>query len=268
MSVLVDMVGCNVISSIIPYLETQERQRSMEADSGSIDAQLFDAARDCEVEELTALLDAHPDKLEVRNSPYEWTLLHTAAQSGCLAAVDLLLARGLDPNTKEAGDRTYAMHWAAAAGQVDIVQRLIDAGGDVIGRGDDHELEVIGWASCWEGCDDQAHRDVVSLLLAKGAQHHIFSAIAMNLGDEVRRVVARDPSSINRRLSRNEDHQTPLHFAVRFDRPAMVPVLLELGADPTLRDSTHDSDVLGWAEFCGRDEIVRLLKADQRRGAL
>ena len=97
------------------------------------------------------LLDEHPEKLHARSKPYAWTLLHAAASGGHLAAVDLLLARGLDVNTREKGDNTYAMHWAAAAGHLDVVRRLADAGGDVVGHGDDHQLEVIGWATCWDG---------------------------------------------------------------------------------------------------------------------
>ena len=111
--------------------------------------------------------------------------------------VDLLLQRGLDVNTREKGDNTYAMHWAAAAGHLDVVRRLADAGGDVVGQGDDHELEVIGWATCWDGCDDDAHRAIADFLVSRGARHHIFSAIAMNLADEVRRIVAADPSALN-----------------------------------------------------------------------
>ena len=145
------------------------------------DEQLFDAAEQGDTDRLDALLDAHPDKLNARKPPYAWSLLHVAAHKGHLAAVDLLLRRGLDVNTREEGDNTYAIHWAAAAGHVDVVRRLADAGGDVVGHGDDHELEVIGWATCWDGCDDAAHRSVVDVLLRHGARHHIFSAIAMNL---------------------------------------------------------------------------------------
>src|ERR671920_364481 len=106
------------------------------------------------------LLDAHPEKIDVREPPYEWTLLHAAAHTGRLDVVELLLGRGFDPNTREKGDNTYAMHWAAAAGHLDVVRRLADAGGDVVGHGDDHDLEVIGWASVWDGCDDIHHRAV------------------------------------------------------------------------------------------------------------
>src|SRR5262249_24678792 len=82
------------------------------------------------------------------------------------------------------------------------------------------------------GCNDDAHRAVVNLLLSRGARHHIFSATALNLTDEVRRIVASDPSALHKRMSRNENHQMPLHFAVRMQRPNMVAVLGELGADP------------------------------------
>ena len=264
------------------------------SDSQILDDQLFDAAKNGDVATLTALLDQHPDKLSVRDQPYEHTLLHLAAFAGHLPAVDLLLARGLDVNVREKGDNTYPMHWAAAAAHLDVVRRLANAGGDVVGHGDDHELEVIGWATAWDGGDDDAHRAVAEFLVSRGARHHIFSAIAVNSAQEVRRIVAADPASLDKRMSRNENHQRPLHFAARMNRPEMVALLLELGADPTatdgsgatplhfaaghghadvvrlllaagadptLHDGEHDSDAIGWAEFFHRPDIVEILRA-------
>ena len=204
--------------------------------SGPGNQALFEAAREGDARTLAAILDREPEKLLARSEPHAWSLLHAAAHAGHLEIVDLLLARGLDVNTLERGDDTSAMHWAAAAGHIDIVRRLVDAGGDVIGHGDDHELGVIGWATCWDGSDDAAHRVIVDILLSRGASHHIFSAIAMDLADEVRRIVTTDRGMLRKRMSRNENGQLPLHFAIRRNRPAMVSLLLELGADPEETD--------------------------------
>jgi ankyrin repeat protein len=203
-------------------------------DSLGIAGRLFATARAGDIDALSALLDDHPDALTIRNQPYEWTLLHAAAAAGRTRAVELLLTRGLDPNAREKGDNAYPMHWAAGGGHLEIVRKLADAGGDVVGSGDDHALEVIGWATCFDVC----HRRVANFLIGRGARHHIFSAIAMNLVDEVRRIVASDPGALSRRMSRNENHQLPLHFAVRLNRPRMIGLLLELGADPLAVDGS------------------------------
>lgn len=226
------------------------------------DERLLDAARNGDAGQLAALLDAHPAGLHARTDPYEWTLLHVAAHDGHLAAVELLLARGLDVNSRERGDNTYAMHWAAAAGHLDVVRRLADAGGDVIGEGDDHALAVIGWATCWDGCDDDAHRAVVELLVERGARHHIFSAIAMGLADEVRRIVAADAAALATPMSHNESFQRPLHFAVRRNRPEMVALLLELGADPAATDGAG----LPVAAYAATPEVSRRVIEELVRG--
>lgn len=216
------------------YGFTSWRALKAQVDSLTVDGRLADAAGTGRVDSLASLLDEHPDKLHLRTSPYGQSLLHLAATNGHLAAVDLLLRRGLDVNIRDVGDNAYAMHFAAGAGHLEVVRRLADAGGDVVGTGDDHGLEVIGWATCFGPC----HGEVAEFLISRGAHHHIFSAVALNLADEVRRIVAADPAALSSRLTRNDDHRMPLHVAVLKNHPEMVELLLELGADPLAVDGS------------------------------
>lgn len=229
-------------------------------DSLTIDGQLFEAARTGHTATLRALLDAHPEKIFARKEPYEHTLLHVAAYNGRLDAVDELLKRGIDPNVREKGDNTYPMHWAAAAGHLDVVRRLADAGGDVIGDGDDHALEVIGWATGWEGCDDATHRAIADFLVSRGARHHIYSAMALNDEEEVRRIVERDPSQLKRTQSHNENFRLPLHFAVNKKLRRMISLLLELGADPLATDGSGFSAVAYATERDIDESVLRAMR--------
>ena len=75
-------------------------------------------------------------------------------------------------------------------------------------------------------------------LLARGAKPTIFSAVALNRADLVRQLVADDPTLLRmRKMSRFEHYRTPLHLAVLKNRPQMVKLLLELGADASAQDS-------------------------------
>jgi ankyrin repeat protein len=230
-------------------------------DSLTVEGRLFDAARNGDLATLTTLLDAHPNGLQTRMNGF--TLLHVAAHRGHPAAVELLLERGLDPNARDEGDNAYPMHWAAAEGHLEVVRLLAGAGGDVVGKGDDHELEVIGWATCWQV--DATQLEIADLLLSRGARHHIFSAIAIDLPDEVRRIVAADPAALTKSMSHNESFQRPLHFAVRKNRPEIVALLLELGADPGATDGEGVSASV-YAADPGVDRAV--IESFARHGAI
>ena len=146
-------------------------------DSLTVDGQLFEAARHGRCERSGRAARQAPGQAA---RPSEAVRVDAAARGGaardtwrrwicCSRAVSTSThaSEGTTP-TRCTGPRRRAM--------LDVVRRLADAGGDVVGHGDDHELEVIGWATCWDGCDDDAHRAVADFLVERGARHHIFSA--------------------------------------------------------------------------------------------
>jgi ankyrin repeat protein/uncharacterized glyoxalase superfamily protein PhnB len=203
---------------------------------GGDTALFFEACTRGDADAIRGLLARDPGLVRAANpaAPHGgWTGLHTAAQRAHLDVVRLLLELGADPNAREAGDNTYPLHWAAANRCLDAVRLLLDAGGDAHGTGDVHELDAIGWATFFheEGGAPGDRPEVAALLVERGARHHIFSAIALGDADLVRTVVKHDRDAPQRRMSRFEQRQTPIEFAIRWKREEIVDLLIELGAD-------------------------------------
>lgn len=205
----------------------------LSGDGPSLDGKVIAAAAEGRAEELARLLIEHPGKIGLLGGSWSRPLLHLAAEGGHLDCVELLLQRGLDVELRDNLDRATALHWAAEAGHLPVVKQLVAAGADIEGAGDEHGLGVLGWATCFR----QVHREVADFLLARGARPNIFAAIALDRADLVRSLLAEEPRLIARQMSRFEHRRLPLHFAVLKNRPAMVELLLELGADPNLKDS-------------------------------
>ncbi len=203
-------------------------------DALSLDGQIIAATKDGRANELDALLAQHPAKIAITGSQWNRPLLHIAAGEGHVDCIDVLLRRGFDIATRDRLDNATALHWAAQDGTVAVIERLVAAGADIDGEGDAHEVGVIGWATCFRNVRQEA----ADHLLSRGAKPTIFSAVALNRADLVRTLVAGDPTLLRtRKMSRFEHHRTPLHFAVLKNRPDMVKLLLELGADPVAKDS-------------------------------
>ncbi|MFF0813304.1 ankyrin repeat domain-containing protein [Streptomyces albogriseolus] len=55
-------------------------------------------------------------------------------------------------------------------------------------------------------------------------------------------------------------HCTPLHEAVWNDDVETARTLIELGADPRIKDTEHDSSALGWARFGGKRQVEAILR--------
>jgi ankyrin repeat protein/catechol 2,3-dioxygenase-like lactoylglutathione lyase family enzyme len=227
--------------------------------------EFFAACYTGDVAKLRDLLDREPTLVRERH-PGGGTPLHAAAAHP--DALKLLLERGADPNARDVGDNALPLHFAAGGGPLESVRLLLDAGSDVQGVGDDHRMDVIGWATCFA----DARRDVVDLLVERGAKHHIFSAVALKDLELIRRVVAESPEAIKRRLSHNEQEQTALHYVVApadglvggmfrtGDHYKVLELLIELGADLEARDA-KDRTPMAMAMLRGDREAMRLLHA-------
>jgi hypothetical protein len=226
-------------------------------DALSIDGQIVAATATGNAHTLARLLADHPRKIAITGSNWKRPLLHIAAENGHLDCVGVLLRLGFDVHARDRLDNATALHWAAQEGHLDIVERLLAAGADIDGEGDLHALGVIGWATCFQ----RIHTEVAELLIARGARPTIFSAVALGREDLVRSLVAADPALLRvQKMSRFEHHRTPLHLAVLKNRPAMVKLLIDLGADPRARDSRGYTP-LNFARSRTQASIVEMLVA-------
>lgn len=136
--------------------------------------------------------------------------------------------------------------------------------GDVHGVGDVHELDVIGWATVFGALGgtqmDTRRRDLVSLLLERGARHHIFSAISIGDLSLIQNLVEQNPDALDRRLSRFEHGLTPLHFAINRKRYDILELLIDLGADLEAQDMSGHT-ALSSAMLRGDREAMTILHA-------
>lgn len=200
-----------------------------------------------------------PSLVEVRDTLLGSTPLIFAAHRGFLEIVEALLDADADVHARETVSGTAPLHWAAEAGFRNVASLLVAHGADLEARDEWFHLTPLGWATVVSWAPDR-HNDrpgTAAALLAAGAHHDIFTAVATGAADIVRDLVAADRSVLASRLGFVGDEMTPLHVAVSLRSPDMARLLVELGADlhATTADGQTPHDL---AE--GRPEFADILR--------
>jgi ankyrin repeat protein len=149
------------------------------------------AAQSGDVEALRQRLDARPDLINaLAGRGFEKaTALHLGALRNRHDAIRLPIERGADLDARDFPDNAAPLHFAALHGDLETIRLLVEAGADVEGKGDDYEVGVVGWATCFR----QVRQDVAQYLLSHGATLNLWSAIGLGRVDDVRAMLVHDP---------------------------------------------------------------------------
>ena len=153
-------------------------------------------AINCGNAEIVAYLEAQGARYTVDNAWYRTaTVFEKAAADGDIETMAAMLAEGQDINARDAFGDT-ALHFAAAAGQMDAIRWLVDRGALPMFRGDTIHTPLF-WAAY------HGQEEACRYLLKKGC----------------------------RLKDKDAYGDTPLHYAAAGNRPAVVKLFLDRGAD-------------------------------------
>ncbi|HXJ92209.1 MAG TPA: ankyrin repeat domain-containing protein [Terriglobia bacterium] len=264
-----------------------------------------------DLDALQAALAAHPDLAHARSErithfdppAHRATLLHYVAANGtegyrqkcpanAVAVAETLLQANaeVDALADLYGGRCTTMsllvsscHPAAAGLQVPLVDKLLDWGAAIEGRGSGHWVSPLMTALVF-GYLDAAHA-----LVRRGARVDSLSAAAgLGRTDRARELLAgasgedrhralvfasqhghvemvrllldagEDPNRYNPKGTHS--HCTPLHQAAAAGHEAVVRLLVEKGAKLDIKDTIFEGTPLGWAEHGGRTEVADYLR--------
>ncbi len=143
--------------------------------------------------------------------------------------VDALFERDGDWNTIGVLNGT-ALHRAAWAGDLQMVERLVARGADVSNRDNPFVATPFGWAV------HNRQEAIAAWFRARGLVD-LHDAVAHDLAEDVQARLRDDPDAVNvRRDHWNIPGGTPLHWAAARNRPLLARVLLAHGANTNLAD--------------------------------
>jgi len=162
------------------------------------------------------------------------------------------------PKPPTAKAPAISIHEAVGTGNIEAVKKHLAAGTDV-------NANDGGWTPLWYAADE-GHKEIVELLIAKGADVN-----AKNKGDvtplygaarsgrkEIAELLIAKGADVN---ARDDVGRIPLHSATGGDHKEIVELLIAKGADVNAKNDKFVGTFLHWAAAGGQNEIVKLLIA-------
>ena len=144
-----------------------------------------------------------------------------------------------------------AIVFAAAAGNRELIQVLLDAGADI-------DAKSSWWAGGTSALQHTAgamlsyNPELAEYLIEQGATIDAHAAAGLNMSDTLAGLICEDPEVVN---APGSDGMSPLHFAAT---PRIAELLLAHGADINLRDRDHYGTPAQWT-MRRRPEVCRYL---------
>jgi Serine/threonine protein kinase len=162
-------------------------------------------------------------RLEQKNIPFSEAAFNRVVEDGDTGLVELFLAAGMNPDTKDASGRTALIN-AASRGSNNISQKLLSKGAEVNAR------DSTGSTALMESARGD-HKETTKVLLEKGAD--------VNLTDN--------------------NGRTALIRAAAQGHAEIVRLLINKGARVDVKDRDGRS-ALTWAEINNQSDVIELLR--------
>ncbi len=197
------------------------------------------------------------------NGPHGSTLLHEAADKGCVESSKLLLSRGVNTDATTPEGFT-PLHVACCRGHAAMVEFLLES------KANPRAQTKDGWTpmalAAAEVCPREEktnvqYQAIIGLLERAGVEVEMFASIARDDTPAVTRMIQTDPRMVT---IRNPNGEPALDRAVTLDRREIVRVLLANGCDPDIQQAGKETGENGRtpllnAAFWDRREIAEML---------